>query len=142
MREPNTNGSRRILVVEDEEILRTLLGTFLEVLKYGADMASSTDEARKILTGNRTRPNYWCVISDNRAPRDDAGIELLADLRSSGYEGRRILMSGDNITGLQPGVQADSEICDVFLRKPFTYSALDSALKQQREIYAATSKGI
>lgn len=137
MGDSNTKGSGKILVVEDEETLRTLFSNFLGVLKYDADIASSTDEAHKLLRGNGVRQEYWCVFSDNRAPEQDAGIELLTSLGSSGYKGRRILMSGADVNGLQPGVQTDSGICDVFLAKPFSYRTLDAVLREQQGIYAA-----
>src|SRR6201988_4227614 len=67
---------QRILVVDDEAIVRTIFSSFLED-KYPCDTAASCDEALALLAEN----TYALVMSDIQMP-GRTGVELLREIRA------------------------------------------------------------
>jgi DNA-binding NtrC family response regulator len=67
----------KILVVDDEELIRKCLMAFLQLRGYEADCAESGMEALKMIK----KDNYAVVISDIRMPQID-GLELLTEIKS------------------------------------------------------------
>ena len=78
----------RILVVDDEAIVRTIYSSFLEE-KYTCDTASSCDEALAMLANN----TYALVMSDIQMPGRN-GVELLREIRSRYPDTAVIMVSG------------------------------------------------
>ena len=126
VQEPFANGHARgetILVVEDEEAVRKLIGQILETHGYSVLQAASGREA---LTVCRTDRPIDLVISDVVMPDmrgPDLG-DLLADLRPgtrvlymSGYPGQAIAHRGELPAGTP------------FLEKPFTQEILARAVR-------------
>ena len=79
---------QRILVVDDEAIVRTIYSSFLEE-KYPCDTASSCDEALALLAKNA----YALVMSDIQMPGRN-GVELLREIRSRYPDTAVIMVSG------------------------------------------------
>ncbi len=79
---------QRILVVDDEAIVRTIYSSFLEE-KYTCDTASSCDEALAMLANN----TYALVMSDIQMPGRN-GVELLREIRSRYPDTAMIMVSG------------------------------------------------
>jgi len=79
---------QRILVVDDEAIVRTIYSSFLEET-YPCDTASSCDEALALLAKNA----YALVMSDIQMPGRN-GVELLREIRSRYPDTAVIMVSG------------------------------------------------
>jgi CheY-like chemotaxis protein len=89
----------RILVVDDDPLMRELLRYVLERAGYEVQTASDGEEALEVLS-DRHRPIPHIIITDVRMPRL-SGPELLREIepdpRLQGI--RRILMSSDGLAG-------------------------------------------
>lgn len=87
--DPTTDrAEQRILVVDDEAIVRTIFSSFLED-KYPCDTASSSDEALALLA----KTTYALVMSDIQMPGRN-GVELLREIRSRYPDTAVIMVSG------------------------------------------------
>ncbi len=109
-----------ILVVDDEEILRTVARAALEQAGYA--VLEARDGANAMEVYRRERARIAAVVTDMKMP-GRSGLELLADLRKLDSNVRVVLCSGSSVDGdrvdlAQIGAKA-------FLPKP--YSALDLA---------------
>ena len=69
-------SASRILIIDDDESLRKVIGYMLEEAGYVVDRAASASEGLRILA--ERRPDL--VLSDVKMPKKD-GIELLADIK-------------------------------------------------------------
>jgi two-component system NtrC family response regulator len=67
----------RVLIVDDDESIRKVIGYMLEEAGYAVDTAASADLALRALAARR--PDL--VLSDVKMPKKD-GLELLAELRA------------------------------------------------------------
>jgi len=81
-------GAQRILIVDDEEMVRTMFSTFLKE-KYTCETAASCNEALTHLANNA----YALVISDIQMPGRN-GVELLREIRSRYPDIAVIMISG------------------------------------------------
>src|SRR3546814_13721355 len=68
----------RILIVEDEDRLRELVGRSLERAGFAADAVGTVDEARAAIATT----SYDAIILDLRLPDED-GLALLCDMRAA-----------------------------------------------------------
>jgi two-component system cell cycle sensor histidine kinase/response regulator CckA len=114
-------GSERILVVEDDEALRTIIAEILEEAGYSVSRARNGQEAMVAVAGHRD--SFDLVISDMVMPAmgGAALAQRLAGLRfvfMSGYTELSATEAGDLTQGA------------AFLQKPFTPGAL---LRKVRE---------
>jgi len=66
----------RILIVDDEEGIRALLGAFLRRAGYGVETADSVASARVLLGQN----SYDAVVCDIVLP-DESGVVLMEEVR-------------------------------------------------------------
>ncbi|HEV7565555.1 MAG TPA: PAS domain S-box protein [Microbacteriaceae bacterium] len=116
-------GSERILLVEDEAVLRDVVGLMLTQLGYGFEVAASPNDA---LTLIRSGERFDLLLTDVVMPEMN-GHELARRVEelspsiqvvyTSGY-------TGDVVLGR--GVLADRE---AFLQKPFTVAELDTQIR-------------
>lgn len=83
-----SEGSRRILVVDDEELIRETFASFLEE-NYACQTAASSDEALAHLAAD----DYALVLSDIQMPGRN-GVELLREIRSRYPDTAVIMCSG------------------------------------------------
>jgi signal transduction histidine kinase/CheY-like chemotaxis protein len=111
-------GSETVLVVEDEDQVRSLLCRTLRDLGYVTLEAGDGAEALRVI--DRLAAPVDLVISDVTMPRM-GGVELAERLRGHLPSSKILLMSGyaDN---LESGG-------DVALHKPFSMAALDEAVR-------------
>ncbi len=87
--DPTTErAEQRILVVDDEAIVRTVFSSFLED-KYPCETAASCDEALALLA----KTTYALVMSDIQMPGRN-GVELLREIRSRYPDTAVIMVSG------------------------------------------------
>ncbi len=104
----------RILLVDDDPALRTLLRTTFEVADVSVVEAASAETARKKIRG--TRPDV--IVLDINMP-GTTGLELCAELKGSAKTKDIPIVL---LTGLNGGTSAAAKRAgaDAFVRKPFS----------------------
>jgi DNA-binding NtrC family response regulator len=80
----------RILIVEDEEITRTLYKRLLDRLAYPYDMVSSIQEARKEIA---SKDGYTLLVTDMRLP-DGHGTDILVEFRARNPAAKVLIVTG------------------------------------------------
>ena len=115
--------NKKILVVDDEPMLREILKDFLELGSYQVEEAHSGQEAFKMISDS----NYDCVISDVRMPNGD-GTELAKKIfQMHGPKPKVFLATGFSDISEE---QARSIGVVKVLQKPFDYDELLTAVRQ------------
>ena len=104
----------RILVVDDDEAVLTLLKEALPMLGFEADFASSGNEAVNLIKTKQ----YELILSDVRMPEMN-GIEVATAAFRTSADMPVLFMSGN------PNVQVEERS---FLAKPFTITQLETKL--------------
>lgn len=107
----------RILLVEDDGVLRENTATILRRSSYAVDTA----ESFAVATEKTSNPDYDLVILDWKLP-DGNGLELCRELRKNDGEVKIIMLTSNNqtedkIEGLDAGA-------DDYLTKPFEIGEL------------------
>lgn len=115
----------RILVVDDEELLRRLLVTALSGRGHQVDAVADGTEAVARLEKGR----YELLITDFRMPRM-TGTGLIRWIRERDLKVPVILMSSNTIEEMKSTVQDLSGV--EFLRKPFGLTDLFTAVQRAR----------
>ena len=110
----------RILVAEDDPIVRKLCVTLLRGAGYDVAAVANGKEALTLL-GDET---FALIVSDATMPELD-GVELVAEVRRRGDTIPILLMSGYS----DGRVEANAPGATAHLAKPFTGSALVSAVE-------------
>jgi CheY-like chemotaxis protein len=124
---PVDQASRTILVVEDEESMRSLICTALEGVGYKTLSASNGADAYQILE----QAKCDLVVTDIRMPQGD-GIELSNRLRKLRPELKVIFISGD-VLALRYLEAAEGPYGLQILHKPIQIDALISMVKNTIE---------
>jgi DNA-binding NtrC family response regulator len=105
----------RVLIADDEPILRLALSIFLLRQGYEVEQAEDAEEAFQMATSGR----FHIAMVDVRMPGD--GIALLHRLdAATGWTGQAILMTGDHT---QPRVRDEVRKGRPYLTKPFDMMA-------------------
>ena len=123
---PDTSGARpRILVVDDEEAVRSLLTDFLGVLGYEVTCATNGLEALEAVRSTQPR----VVLLDIRMPGPLTCDEILAAIVAGGVP--VIVVSGS----IDEAMQAHLREAGAFdlLAKPFTLPRLRQAVAAAEE---------
>jgi len=115
----------RVLLIDDEDIVRNVVTRMLSKLGYGCDAAPDGAAGLEMLTSRRNR--YLCVILDMAMPGMD-GAKVLRSMREispmtkvvvmSGYDEREVV---ERLGQLTP---------DGVLQKPFRIETLQEALEK------------
>lgn len=114
-------GAGRILVVDDDEVVRSLARDLLRELGYEVEVAESGPAALELI---RARPgSIDLVILDMIMPGMD-GETALKNLRASDPRLRFLICSG----AFPEGAALPVEDADGFLQKPYTLAALSRAI--------------
>jgi DNA-binding NtrC family response regulator len=122
----------RVLIVDDEPRLRTLLLELVRDQGCACDVAVSAEQAMAIL--RRTPPDV--LLLDLNLP-GASGLEFLQQLRASGWHGQVIVISAfGNLASAQRAI--DLDVC-AFLSKPFDLAAVEQALERARQRLEPTS---
>ncbi|HWS14554.1 MAG TPA: HD domain-containing phosphohydrolase [Candidatus Methylomirabilis sp.] len=109
----------RILVVDDEEFLRSIVRERLEIAGYSVDEASNGNEALAILSNGHAP--YDILLTDIRMPGMD-GITLLGEWGKKSPQTAGIVMSAN--AELDTAVSAlKMGACD-YITKPFNFDVL------------------
>ena len=108
-------GTERILVVEDQDSVRTLISGVLQKRGFTVFQATNAREARRVLA---SEPSVHLVITDVVMP-GESGLDLAEWLRAAYPDVRVTFMSGYSDHPAMSTVPAEN-----LLRKPFTPSGL------------------
>jgi DNA-binding NtrC family response regulator len=106
---------RRILIVDDEEQIRSLLVDFFKTLNYETVVAPNGTEALTIVNQN----DIDCILSDLIMPDMD-GIELLKQIRSLGKKIPFIIITG--YPTVDSAIEAIKEGAYDYVSKPLKLS--------------------
>ena len=110
----------RILVIEDEALIRTLISVELEDAGFAVMEAENADDALSLLAQQDTD----LVITDVRMPGLKTGLDVAAWLRTHRPQTKVIVMSGY----VHEEVSSAAAQFDAFMRKPFKpYELVDQA---------------
>lgn len=112
----------RILIVEDEKSILTVLSKRLSQEGYSVDMASDGEEA----LGFIAMCDYDCIVMDIMLPIQD-GLTVLRQMRQKHNSTPVLLLTakdgiGDKVIGLDAGA-------DDYLVKPFVYDELSARIR-------------
>jgi len=110
---------KRILIVDDEEVVRTLLAEALKPHDYKIDVVEDGVEAIRYIG----RSSYDLVITDYMMPKMD-GLELTRQIRSK-YPSTPILI----VTGNGPVHELLKSGATAYLTKPFNIFELQNMVK-------------
>lgn len=106
--------TKKILIVDDEVIMRDLLVDYFEMFDYKTDIANDGQEAlEKVLSGNGNE-SYNLVISDINMPKM-GGTDLLKRIKEKFKNLPVIIMTGYGTEN----VKDEISLADGFLNKPF-----------------------
>lgn len=115
---------KKILVVDDEAIMRDLLTDYFEMMDYKVTSAKDGSVAWEILS-EAAPGEFDLVVSDINMPKM-GGIELFRNIRSKYPEMPIILMTGYGIEK----VKQDVEKAEGFLAKPFELDVLNDLVEK------------
>jgi len=115
----------RLLVVDDEEVIRIAAGRYFAIQGFDVDAAQDSDEAERLLSAHR----YTAAIVDLRfgGARDVGGLAILDMIRERSPDTRALLLTGYCPAALE--ALARDHGADVILHKPQSLSSLAEALQ-------------
>lgn len=118
---------KKILIVDDEKFIRSLIKESLESQEYEFFEATNGDDACKLVSGNK----FDLVITDIVMPKKN-GIDLIMDMIRSKSDTPVIAISGGGgITGRFDYLPIAKLIGAIFiLEKPFELSNLRDTIEQ------------
>lgn len=116
----------RILIVDDDESIRTVLSTILSDEGYSVDMARTGKEAVKKSNTNL----YNLALIDIRLP-DTEGTTLLTRIKKTSPRMRKIIITG--YPSLQNAVDALNKGADAYVMKPFDMRKVLATIEEQLE---------
>ena len=115
-----------LLLADDEEGIRTILGITLADKGYDVSVAPNGEEALRIF--KKIRPGI--VLTDIKMPGMD-GIELLKRIKAHDAEAEVIMITGHG--GIELAIKSLKFEATDFVTKPINDDVLDFALKRARE---------
>jgi DNA-binding NtrC family response regulator len=120
----------RILVVDDDESIRTVLTVVLEEKGYTVDTAGSGNEGIE-----RTKTSFYnLALVDIRLP-DMEGTQVLAKMNETAPEIRKIIITG--YPSVQNAIDALNKGAHAYIMKPFDMDnvlrTIEEQLKKQEE---------
>jgi DNA-binding response OmpR family regulator len=113
-----------ILVVDDDQAIRSTMKTILEDEGYHVDLAATGKEAIE----KTNKVNYNIALLDIRLP-DMEGVELLKLMKPSIPRTRKIMVTG--FPSVQNAVAALNKNADAYLIKPVELDELLAQVRQQ-----------
>lgn len=120
---PNTNNRLRVLLVEDEESVRNVVGRLLAKLSYHVSTASDAEEALDLFDKGES---FDLVVTDIVMP-GLSGIEMAQILEKRYPDLRFLFISG--YTSRELGI-APATPPEPFLPKPFTMQELSREVEK------------
>ena len=123
----------RILIVDDDETIRTTMKAILEDEGYVVDLASTGEEAIQLTM----KTTYDIALLDIRLP-DMEGVELLKLMRDSVPRTRKIMVTG--YPSMQNAIAALNKNADAYLLKPLDNEKLLNLVIEQLDAQAKELK--
>ncbi len=123
----------RILVVDDDETIRTTMKAILQDEGYQVDLAATGKEAVE-KTHEKT---YNIALLDIRLP-DIEGVDLLKCLKDSVPRTRKIMVTG--YPSMQNAISALNKNADAYLLKPVDIEKLLATVKEQLKAQEAEQR--
>jgi DNA-binding response OmpR family regulator len=118
------NKKYRILIVDDDETIRTTLKAILEDEGYSVDSVTNGKDAIK----KTQEQTYNLALLDIRLP-DMEGVELLNLMKDNINRMRKIMVTG--FPSLQNAIEAVNRNADAYLIKPVNIDELLAIVKEQ-----------
>lgn len=117
--------SPRLLIVDDDEVIRRALSEFLTRKGYRVDTAAGRREAMGMLRGK----SYALVIADLQMQGTLAceGFALVSFVREVSPATRVIVLSGRSASEVEAEVRLRG--ADVFLQKPMPLAAIEQVVR-------------
>ena len=112
----------RILVIDDDESIRTTMAAILESEGYDVDTAENGKEAIKKSNADL----YRVAVIDFRLP-DMKGTELLTALRETTPKMAKIMVTG--YPTVQNAIECVNKHADAYFLKPVDYEALLNTIR-------------
>jgi DNA-binding NtrC family response regulator len=112
---------RRILVVDDQESMRTLLRDMLEVIGYEVTVAEGGDEALRLMQAGA----FDLVLTDLNMPSMD-GTALLRAIKSVNPELPVVIITGYGTYHTEKRVMREG--ANGYISKPCTLAKIESTL--------------
>ena len=119
----------RILIVDDDETIRTTMKAILEDEGYLVDLASTGEEAIQLTM----KTTYNIALLDIRLP-DMEGVELLKLMRDNVPRTRKVMVTG--YPSMQNAIAALNKNADAYLLKPLDNDKLLNLVKEQLDAQA------
>jgi DNA-binding NtrC family response regulator len=116
-----------LLIVDDEESFRTIVGKELARMGYAVTTAASLAEARQALA----RGSFHLVLLDVRLP-DGSGLELLTDIKGSLPSTQVVILTAFGT--VQEAIEAMKRGAHDFLTKPCKLAELEAVLQRALEV--------
>ena len=123
----------RILVVDDDENIRTTIEAILKNEGYAVDVAANGREAIK----KSETAAYNVALIDIRLP-DMEGTELLTSIRDTAPKVRKIIITG--YPSMQNAIDAVNRKADAYLVKPVDVEKLLELVREQLKLQEAEKK--
>lgn len=111
----------RVLLVEDDEVVRPLITEAIELLELEVVPCANAQEALKVLEAGPVN----LVVTDVRMPGDMDGLALARTIKARWKDLPVIIMSGD--ANMSPRFALSNA---VFLSKPLSLDTLHGAIKK------------
>ena len=131
--EIRTKGNPKILVVDDDERIRSLLVDTLSALGYHSLGAKNADEALSLLATEKVD----LVIADVRMPKLN-GLSLLRDIKNQNPLLPVLIITGYNFAHSKD--QAIESGADGFLAKPFRIGKIEELIQKSLGIKSACAE--
>lgn len=120
--------NKRVLVVDDEQLILRIISDILTKEGYEVKTTASCDKALQILKQN----SFNVVLTDIRMP-ERSGIDLLAQIRTYDSQMPVILMTG--FASIETAIKGVQHGAFDYLTKPLDYNMLKGIIKHAVERY-------
>jgi DNA-binding response OmpR family regulator len=125
MTQINTNVSHRVLLVDDDEAVRTIMSAILETNGFNVVSAGNVTEALKLITTN----SFDVLITDLHMPNPSDGFAVITAMRHSQPDALTLLVSG--YPDVKGAVDAILLQADEIIVKPFEVGALAELVREK-----------
>lgn len=127
------NNETRILIVDDDDTIRSTMKAILEDEGYEVDLAASGKEGVQ----KAKETSYNIALLDIRLP-DMEGVELLKLMKPAVPRTRKIMVTGYPST--QNAIEALNKNADAYLIKPVDIEKLLNTIKEQLNLQEEEKK--